>query len=187
MGYNKDKQYQQGGDTMDFTTVLNSRKSIRSFTGEPVCKDALKKILHAANAAPVGLGKYDSVHLTVVQNKALLDALEKATAIAFHANDRSFLYNAPQLIIVSSTAEDNVGCSNAAIIAHNMALAAVDAGVGVCHIWGCIMALKQDPALIGALGIPEGFAPCCTVAIGKTEEIYAPRTIPEDRIQTNYI
>lgn len=171
---------------MELTTVLNTRKSIRSFTGEAVPEDSLKKILHAANASPVGLGKYESVHLTVVQDKDVLAEIEKATAEAFKA-DRSFLYNAPELIIVSTAAADNVGYSNAAIIAHNMALAAVDEGMGVCHIWGCIIALAANPDLTKKLGIPEGFTPSCAVIIGKTDVAYTEREIPEDRIGINYV
>lgn len=172
---------------MELTTILNTRKSIRSFTGEAAPADAVKKILHAANAAPVGLAKYDSVHLTIVKSKELLAEIEKNTALAFKAEDRSFLYNAPELIIVSTAATDNVGYSNAAIIAHNMALAAVDEGVGVCHIWGCIIALAANPELTAKLNLPEGFTPACAVAIGKTDETYEPREIPEDRISINTI
>lgn len=171
---------------MELTTVFNTRKSIRSFTGEAVPEDSLKKILHAANASPVGLGKYESVHLTVVKDKDALAEIEKATAEALKTN-RNFLYNAPELIIVSTAAADNVGYSNAAIIAHDMALAAVDEGMGVCHIWGCMMALASNPDLIKKLGIPEGFTPSCAVIIGKTDVAYTEREIPEDRIGINYI
>lgn len=170
---------------MDFMTLLENRRSIRSFTGETISDDSRKKILFAANASPVGLGKYDSVHLTVVKDKELLAELEKNTADMFKAYDRSFLYNAPELIIVSTAAADNVGYSNAAIIAHDMALAAVDEGVGVCHIWGCIVALSTNPELIKKLHIPEGFTPACAVAVGKTNETYTKREIPENRIQIN--
>lgn len=172
---------------MDMTTIFNTRRSIRSFTGEAISDESMKKIIHAANASPVGLGKYDSVHLTVVKDKDLLAEIEKNTAAAFKAENRSFLYNAPELVIVSTASADNVGYSNAAIIAHDMSLAAVDEGVGVCHIWGCIVALGTNPELIKKLGIPEGFTPACAVALGKTEEAYTEREIPENRIALNYI
>lgn len=172
---------------MELTTILNTRKSIRSFTGEAAPADSLKKILHAANAAPVGLAKYESVHLTVVKNKELLAEIESNASLAFKMENHSFLYNAPELIIVSTAATDNVGYSNAAIIAHNMALAAVDENVGVCHIWGCIRPLAANPELLAKLNIPEGFSPACAVAIGMTNETYEPREIPEDRISINTI
>lgn len=147
----------------------------------------MKKILHAANASPVGQAKYETVHLTVVKNKDILAELEQNTSNIFKVENRSFLYGAPELIIVSTTATDNVGYSNAAIIAHDMSLAAVDEGVGVCHIWGCMIALAANQELIAKLGIPEGFTPACAVAIGKTNEAYTEREIPKDRIATNVI
>lgn len=172
---------------MDLTTILNSRKSIRSFTGELIPEDALAKILSAANAAPIGLGKYESVHLTVVKSKELLSKIEENASNIFNVHDRSFLYNAPELVIVSTTSSDNVGYSNAAIVAHNMALQAVDCGVGACHIWGCIAALSKNSELIKELQIPDGFAPVCSIALGVSEEAYSPREIPENRIAVNHI
>lgn len=172
---------------MELAAILNSRRSIRSFTGEPVSDEALAKILSAANAAPVGMGKYDSVHLTVVQSRALLDEIEKNTEAVFDVHGRSFLYGAPTLIIVSAAGSGNLSCSNAAILVQNMALQAVECGVGACHIWGCIRALGKNPALIEKLGIPEGFLPACSLALGVTEEVYAPRDIPQGRIGVNYI
>ncbi len=171
---------------MELTEVLNKRRSIRSFTGEAVSEETMKKLLHAANSSPVGLAKYETLHLTVVKSRDMLDELEKNTSAVFNA-ERSFLYNAPELIIVSTSATDNVGYSNAAIIAHNMALAAVDEGVGVCHIWGCIMALTKNNELVAKLGIPDGFTPACAVAVGKTSESYTERSIPEDRLAINVI
>lgn len=172
---------------MELMEILDKRKSIRSFTGEAISEDSMKQILHAATASPVGMGKYDSVHLTVVKDKSLLSEIEKNTADVFKAENRSFLYNAPELIIVSTSATDNVGYSNAAIIAHDMALAAVNEDIGVCHIWGCIMALSANPDLTKKLGIPEGFTPSCAVAVGKTDDTYRQREIPENRITINYI
>lgn len=172
---------------MELSTILNSRKSIRSFTGAPIPEEALAKILRAANAAPVGMGKYETVHLTVVKSRALLDEIEKNTEAVFDVHGRSFLYGAPELVIVSTAGSDNVSCSNAAILVQNMALQAVECGVGACHIWGCILALGKNPALIEKLGIPEGFVPSCALALGISEEAYTVRNIPQARVAVNFI
>lgn len=172
---------------MELTTALNARRSIRSYTGEPIPEEVLNKILAAANAAPVGMGKYETVRLTVVTDKALLEEIEANTSAVFDVHDRSFLYGAPQLIVVSTTGTDNVSCSNAAMVTHNMALAAVDCGAGACCIWGCIRAMVQNPALVEKLHLPAGFAPSCALAVGLSQEHYAPRQIPADRIAVEYI
>ena len=49
-----------------------SRRSIRSYTGEAPSKEELAKILSACYAAPVGMGRYDSLHVTVVKNADFL-------------------------------------------------------------------------------------------------------------------
>lgn len=172
---------------MNFTTILNIRKSIRSYTGECISPEAMKNIIHAANASPVGMAKYDSIHITIVKDKAVLSELEANAAKIFNAQGHNFLYGAPQLIIISTSATDNVGYSNAAIIAQDMALAAVDEGVGSCLIWGCIRALQSAPSLIQKLGIPTGFTPTCALTVGVTAENYEPREIPENRISINEI
>lgn len=172
---------------MELSTILNTRRTIRSFNGEPVSEKTMKKILFAANASPVGLAKYNSVHLTLVKDKAILAELEQNAARAFKSENRSYLYGAPELIIVSTAATDNVGYSNAAIIAQDMSLAAIDEDAGVCHIWGCIIALSSNKELIEKLGIPSGFSPSCAIAVGKTNETYSKREIPENRITINVV
>ena len=64
-----------------------------------------------------------------------------------------------------------------------MALEAVDIGLGVCHIWGAIIAMNGNKDLLSKLELPERFAPCCTICIGKTDEKYEAREIPK-RIET---
>lgn len=172
---------------MELMSVFNQRKSVRSFTGEPISEETLQKLLHAANASPVGLAKYETLHLTVIKSKAILDEIEQNTARVFKAENRSFLYGAPELIIVSTSAVDNVGYSNAAIVAQDMSLAAVDENVGVCHIWGCMMVLTSNEELLAKLKIPNGFTPTCAIAVGKTKEVYANREIPDNRIAVHYI
>ena len=68
-----------------------------------------------------------------------------------------------------------------------MALAAVELGLGACHIWGAVRAINADEALLKELSLPEGFAPCCGLIAGKTAETYAPREIPEGKIKTAFI
>lgn len=172
---------------MELNRVFNTRKSIRQFNGKPVSPQVHAQLIHAANASPVGMGRYDSVHLTVVTNPAMLDAIEANTAAIFGGERRKTLYNAPELIIVSSATANNVGYSNAAIIAHDMALAAVDAGVGACHIWGSVMALANNAELTKKLGIPEGFTPACGLAVGEMDAPYAERNIPDNRISMNIV
>lgn len=49
------------------------------------------------------------------------------------------------------------------------------------------MALAADRELAAQLGLPQGFIPCCGIVLGKTDEVYSIREIPEDRVAVNYV
>ncbi len=176
---------------METLNAIFNRKSIRTYTGKKISEDKLKKILKAAKAAPVGMGKYDTVHITVIENPELLKEIDINTANIFGIPDIHPLYGAPTLVVVSVKPEgktpNNTEYSNAAIITHNMALASVDSGIGGCHIWGAVMALNENQNLVKQLNLPDGFVPCCGITLGETQEQYTPQDIPENRVGTNFI
>ena len=65
---------------MEFSQVLYTRRSCRAYTAEPVSEEQLHPVLAAGNAAPVGMGAYGTVRMTVIRNQAFMAALNKATA-----------------------------------------------------------------------------------------------------------
>lgn len=66
---------------MNTMETICSRKTIRSYTGENITADELNVILKAANASPVGMGQYDSMHLTVITNEELMNKIDAAGAL----------------------------------------------------------------------------------------------------------
>ena len=164
------------------------RRSIRSYTGEMPTDDELALILKAVYASPVGMGRYDSLHVTVVKNGGYLARLEAAAGAQLGKADYHPLYGAPVLLIFSSVfpgiPTDNSSYSNCAILSQNAALEAVSLGLGACHIWGAIRALNKEPQLLSELNLPEGFAPCCALALGRTQETYTQRDVQDSRIMT---
>ena len=175
---------------MDTFQNLSSRKTIRNFNGKPITDQQLNQILDTAYLAPIGRAKYDSLMLTVITNPDFLDKLQKATALAFGDPNARPLYDAPMLILVSSELTTpemyNVHYSNCAIVVQNMAIGATELGVGACHIWGAIRALNQNPELLAQLNLPQGFVPCCAIALGQTDEKYTVREVIKNRINTQY-
>lgn len=175
---------------METMRTITSRKSIRSYTGESISDSDLQTVLKAANAAPVGMGKYENAHLTVIQDPEFLKEIETGAAEAFGRPDISIFNGAPTYIVVSAKPYGetlgNIDYANTGIIVHNMALAATDLGVGSCYIWGGTMALVANPALVARLNLPEGFVPCGGIVLGISDEAYAPREIPQ-RIGTDYV
>lgn len=174
---------------METNELFRRRKSVRSYTGK-LSETALRSVLDAAQLSPVGMGKFESVHLTVIQN-ALLDEIDRNAGAAFGDTSKHPLYGAPCLILVSTQLGDpangNVPYSNAAIIAEGMALAAIDQKLGSCLIWGAVRALNTNPDLVAKLNLPNGFVPCCGVIIGETSDKMEIREIPAGRIAVDYI
>ena len=170
--------------------LLLKRKSVRSYTGEGVTEEELNYILKAADLSPVGMKQYESLHLTVITNKELLNKIEAVGAKMFGRSDYHPLYGAPMLILISSKELPphmaNVMYSNAAIMSHNISLAATELGIGSCYIWGATAALSNDKELVSELKLPIGFIPCCAVIIGKTNEEFTERNV-EERISRNFI
>ena len=165
-----------------------SRRSIRSYTGEALTQAEIEQILRACYAAPVGMGRFDSLHITVVKSSEYLAQLEAEAGRQLGKEDYHPLYGAPVLMIFSSVfpgiPTDNSSYSNCAILAQNAALAAVALGLGTCHIWGAIRALNKAPQLLAQLNLPEGFLPCCAITLGRTNERYVVREVQDNRIMT---
>lgn len=164
---------------METRKAIATRKSSRAYQPDQITEAELTTILQAANAAPVGMGKFESIKLTVIQNKALLEKINEATATLFQRPDTHATYGAPTVILVSG-AEMNgpmaaVPYCNAAGIIENMAIAATDLGLGSVYLMGIIPAISADPTLCTALNIPAGFVPCSAIALGYATEA------PEER------
>lgn len=176
---------------MDTLNTIFSRKSVRSYTGERVSDADLKTIIKAANASPVGMKRYETMHLTVIDNQELLKQIDEITAQMFGKPEINPLYGAPTLVIVSVKPEGeevgNVGFSNAAIMVHNMVMAATELDIGNCYIWGALRAINAKPDLVSSLAIPNGFVPCCGITLGITQEKFEMRDVPNDRVTINYL
>lgn len=171
---------------METLKTIFSRKSVRSYTGEKASEEELGTILKAGYAAPVGMGQYQSLHITVIEDKGILARIEEAGARLFGKPGLHPLYGAPTLILLSAKGNSSMDLSNASCVVENMSLAAVDLGLGTVHIWGAVAGMGKDEALVSSLGLPEGFVPVCALAVGKTEAKYEEREIPE-RIATDYL
>ena len=162
--------------------TIYKRKSVRTYTGENIGEDQLNVILKAIDASPVGMKQYENLHVTIITNKELLNKIETVTNKLFKREDYHPLYGAPMLILISSKKlenMENVMYSNAAIMSHNIALAATSLNIGSCYIWGATTALSKDEEILKELNLPNNFVPCCAVCLGKTNEMYLDKEIPE--------
>ena len=77
---------------MEFTEVLAKRRSIRSYTPQPVEEDKLRCIFVAANMAP-SAGNLQSYQVRVVRDQAKRNALAQA------ANGQGFIADSPVSLV----------------------------------------------------------------------------------------
>ena len=57
---------------MNALEAILKRKSTRAYGPAQISEEALENIIKAACAAPVGMARYDTLHITVVQNEDML-------------------------------------------------------------------------------------------------------------------
>lgn len=158
---------------MELMKAIAMRKSTRSYKSEQISAESLNTIINAGCAAPVGMGAYDTVHLTVIQNSDLLDRIAKTTATIFGRTKFNPLYGAPTLVIISGKPNDkfpNAEIANASCIIENMALAATNIGIGSLYLLGIIYSFNADKELLKDLNLPEGFVPASGIALGHPTE-----------------
>lgn len=160
---------------MNALEAILKRKSTRAYKSEQISNEALDNILKAACASPVGMARYDTLHITVIQNEDVLvrifneaeEALFKAIGIRKNMN-----FGAKTVILVSSAPayREGVEYAHAGIVIENMVISATSMGIDSVILGGPIPAIENNDELKNVLGIPEGFKPLLAVALGYGSE-----------------
>ena len=155
---------------METFETLFSRVSTRDFNDKEVSAELIERILQAGMSAPVGRARYDTLHITVVQDEAFLDGV---TELAKDTSPRARapFYGAKTLLVVSSLMSEApaIEYSNVACVIENMAIAARALGVASVYLWAFVKPLENAPALLAKLGLPCGFKPVSALAIGYSD------------------
>lgn len=174
---------------METLKAIASRKSTKNYSSEQIPQDKLDIILSAGCAAPVSSGKYESLHITVIQgydarkviSNVTMDLLKKTFNLTDENTKGEFdpIYNAPTMVLLSAKPIpmlENIEYANVSCVAENMLLAATDLGIDSVYLWYVAKAVRNDKDALKKLHIPEGFLPVSSVALG-----YATKEIPRER------
>ena len=139
-----------------------ARKSVRSYTDEPVSPEQVETILKAAMAAPSGMNM-QPWRFVVVTDQKVKDKL----AIGFN----KMIAKAPVVIIVCGKTTNKLGAPNknwtadCAASTENLLLAVEALGLGA--VWtACYPYEDRMNPTVEALGLPENVSPYCIVPIG---------------------
>ena len=139
-----------------------ARRSVRSYTDEPVSPEQVETILKAAMAAPSGMNM-QPWRFVVVTDQKVKDKL----AVGFN----KMIAKAPVVIIVCGKTTNKLGAPNknwtadCAASTENLLLAVEALGLGA--VWtACYPYEDRMNPTVEALGLPENISPYCIVPIG---------------------
>ena len=198
---------------MEFEKLLRMRQSTRAYQDRQITPEQLKKILDAANRAPIGSNLYKDVHLTVVQDQNVLLKLceaawerfstrQKVEEIAGDTLDKSdpapderhpnLFYGAPTVIFVSHRKQDlqpGIEWANVTSVVNQMHLAATDLGLGSVYMWGALESMRMIPEKdhTDLLRLPEYFEPLIALAVGYPAQELKERELRHPPIKCNRI
>jgi nitroreductase len=170
-------------------SIIEKRKSIREFKPEQIPTEAIKTILKAGSEAPIGVGAFETIHFTVVQDAAIIKKISEAATRGTQRAGSDIFYGAPTIIIVSSAKQLAPGLeiADAGAIIENFLLAATDLGIGSVYVFGANKAIAADPELSRLVGIPDGFTPVSSAVLGYATEAAAGLPKPKRSISVNWV
>ena len=153
--------------------TIFTRRSIRSFTDQPISKEHLDLLVQAALCAPSGMG-LQTWQFTVVSSREKIDRL--AQVIGKTLNRENYdMYRPAALIIPSNEADSPYGREDNACALENIFLAAWSFGVG--SVWiNQLQNICDDAEIrreLTALGIPENHIVYGMAALGYPDDVKA--------------
>lgn len=165
---------------MELQEVLQRRRSIRKYTQEPVSKEDIDLLMHAAMSGPSACNK-TPWEFYVITDEAVLEKLRNASRY-------SKIY-APLAIVVCGSLSRALpsqlapywiqDCSAAT---ENILLAATDLGLGT--VWCGIHPQKRaEERVREALGLTEKHIPLNIIYVGHPDQVQEPR----DQYKESYI
>jgi nitroreductase len=137
---------------MDFYDVIKTRRSARQYRPDPIPKDVLNRVLHAARLAPSGSNRQPTRYV-------LVEDQEARKQLAELCHNQRFIAEAPVVIVacggkIPSNRGGYMGrysmLVDVAIAVDHLTLAARAEGLGTCWIGAFDNAAIKD-----SLGVPE--------------------------------
>ena len=150
---------------MDFKDLIQTRRSCRTFTDEPLTEEQTVALMRAALMSP-------SSHRTNGWQFVLVDEKEKLHALsACKEHGSGLIDGAPLAIVVcADPAASDVWIEDASIATLMIQLQAEELGLGSCWVQvrrrKTIDGRNSDDVVRGILGIPESMEVLSIVAVG---------------------
>jgi nitroreductase len=173
----------------DFFEVLRTRRTVRSYTEEPVGDDDLKDIIDLAVLAPSGMNLQPWNFIVVTNQQVIAELNARVKEILREQNiavrvksegfkaalnnpEYSLFHGAPALVVITADKAAPVAKIDSQLAIENLFLAAHAKGLGTCYI-GWLFFGAEDPQVRRALRIPEGHEITAAAIVGH------PQTMPQ--------
>lgn len=157
-------------------SAIKNRRSVRDYADKQLSAEDVAQIVEAGSFAPSAHNQ-QPWHFTVVQNKALLDTINKKANEVMAASDNEFFrsmgsnpafrasYNATVVIVVSGLDGAISAQTDCSAAIQNMMLMAHSLGIG--SVWvGMLWPFLNTEEAKTMLKIPEGYTPLHGIAFG---------------------
>lgn len=146
--------------------ILETRRSIRNYTDQPVEQDLLEAVLRAGTYAPTAMGRQDPFIVAVSDPEATA-ALRRLGGEVRGTPEKDPYYGAP--IILAVFAPDTyLGNQDGCAVTMTLLQAAHAVGLGACWINRAkdIFQTSEGRALQAKWGLPADYVGVCTIALG---------------------
>jgi nitroreductase len=147
---------------LNFTDVLEKRRSIRKYKDTPVPRDKILKILEAARIAPSASHR-QPWHFIVVEDKEMIKKLAK----------QAWAATAPVMIVglADQGASPNWCINDLGIAFEHIVLAAAGLGLGTCWMGQS----NREELVSGLLDVPDNYRPVALITLGEPDEKPGPK------------
>lgn len=162
----------------DLLKIMAARRSVRTYTGEPVSEENLEKILQAGLLAPSGRG-VRPWELIVVRSRETLDQMAES-----RSHGASMLKGADcAIVVVGDREKTDVWTEDCSIVMTQMHLMADSLGVGSCWIQGRLREAADgrstEEYLRRLLGYPENCSLEAILSLGMPDGHPEPRKLED--------
>lgn len=162
----------------DLMKMMQNRRSVRTYTGEAIGKEALEKILQAGLLAPSGRA-VRPWEFIVVQDKEML----KKIAAARTSGAKMLEQADCAIVVIGDRDKTDVWSEDCSIAMTMMHLMADALGVGSCWVQGRLREAPDgrltDDCVRELLGYPENFSLEAVLSLGMPENHPEPRKMEE--------
>ena len=169
-----------------------TRRSIRDYKEEPVCREQMATIIECGLYAPNAMNKQEWA-VRVVDAPDFIEgitaiAVEQMPAIAEQEGFRNIFRNAPTVAFIACPEQSYSGEYDCGLLSQNMMLAAWSMGIGSCCLGSVVPVMNSEAAkpYLERLQLPEGYKLLVGIAFGYPAAA-TPAPTPRDMSKGYYV